>query len=121
MEHASPTPKRRLSLVEAYERFQFARQRSAERVTALHERLSEDEDVIRVLFFLYLDLGSQAVHERTEPSSVYHAREQGWITGDRRLALTAEGLGALWDWKEALRPHLRDERFAQLWRDVISW
>lgn len=121
VDNSSPRQDKHISAAEAHERYQFAKKRSAEQLTELHEALSLEADVMQVLYLLYLDIGSQAIHERTDPQGVYHARERGWITGDRHLTLTAEGLGAWWDWKQQVTPHVRDERFQQLWRDVIAW
>lgn len=110
-----------LSAAEAGERYRYAINRTDAQLTALHEALSLDAAVMNVLCLLYLDLGIDMVRERTDPMAVYHCREHGWVVGDARLQLTAEGLAAWWDWKNAVTPHLRDERFQQLWRDVTGW
>ncbi|MDX8056683.1 hypothetical protein SK571_45575 [Lentzea sp. BCCO 10_0798] len=110
-----------LSAAEAGERYRYAINRTDAQLDALHKALAVDADVMNVLCVLYLDLGTEMVRERTDPMALYHARERGWVVGDRRLCLTPEGLGAWWDWKNAVTPHLRDERFQQLWRDVTGW
>lgn len=110
-----------LSAAEAGERYRYAINRTDAQLTALHEALSLDAAVMNVLCLLYLDLGIDMVRERTDPMAVYHCRENGWVVGDTRLRLTAEGLAAWWDWKNAVAPHLRDPRFQQLWRDVTGW
>ncbi|ANZ36458.1 hypothetical protein BBK82_10660 [Lentzea guizhouensis] len=110
-----------VSAAEAGERYRFALARTAGQLDELHKALSLDADVMNVLCLLYLDLGTDMLRERTDPMALYHARERGWIAGDRRVILTNEGLAVWWDWKNTISPHLRDERFQQLWRDVTGW
>ncbi|KJK50436.1 hypothetical protein UK23_10595 [Lentzea aerocolonigenes] len=117
----STPPLDALSAAEAGERYLYAVNLSDQQLTALHQTLSLDTHVMNVLCLLYLDLGTAMVRERTDPMAVYQCREYGWVSGDTRLKLTAEGLAAWWQWKNAVTPHRRDPRFQQLWQDVTGW
>ena len=118
--NASPSPDTPVSAAEANERYRFATKYTAEQLDELHALLSLDVDVMNVLCLAYMDLGTDMLNDRTDPVAVDHARQRGWITPGRPQ-LTQEGLYAWWDWKSLITPHLRDERFQQIWRDVVAW
>lgn len=120
MANASPTQDEPVSASEANERYQYAVRYTAEQRDELHEALSLDADVMNVLCLAYHDLGEEVLHDRTDPVAVDHAHQRGWITPGRPR-LTKEGLCAWWDWKTLITPYLREERFQQLWRDVVAW
>lgn len=120
MANPSPPQDTPVSPTEANERYQYAVRYTAEQLDKLHERLSLDADVMNVLCLAYNDLGLEVLYDRTDPVAVDHVRRRGWIT-EGRPRLTKDGLCAWWDWKAAITPHLRDERFQALWRDVVAW
>lgn len=120
MADGSPPPDARVSATEANERYQYAVKYTAEQLDELLEALSLEADVMNVLSLAYNDLGVDMLNDRTDPVAVDHARQRGWITAGRPR-LTRDGLCAWWDWKALITPHLRDERFQQLWRDVVAW
>lgn len=116
-----PNPEYDLLTADAYRRYRAALNETQRRDLDLYEQLSTRLPTLRVLYLAYLDLDTALLDE---DSALDRADAQGeglvFITG-HRVRLTRDGLVMLWDWKNAIAPHLRKPAFQALWKRVHGW